>query len=245
MLDPSSALPLYRQLASELEQRIRRGRLAVGERIPSEHELAERFGLGRPTVRQATELLVRRGLLIRRRGSGTYVAPVEEQVDLFTLGGTLAAFKGAGLALETRLLAKPQLVELELAEHPLNGQLVVLVERLGSLAGEPVLLERLWLKAELFPGLAEHVVQGESLSALIERVYQRRASGGKQRLQVACLATHEAQCLGLPSGAPVLLVERQLDFPGAAAAVVAHLFCRTERVALVQSLSAASPAPAP
>ena len=59
MLNPSLALPLYQQLADELSAGLQKGDYAVGSRIPSEHELAQRYGLGRPTVRQATEVLVR------------------------------------------------------------------------------------------------------------------------------------------------------------------------------------------
>ena len=96
MLNPSLALPLYQQLADELAAGLQKGDYAVGSRIPSEHELAQRYGLGRPTVRQATEVLVRRGLLERRRGAGTFVSTPREAVDLFTLSGTLAAFEGSG-----------------------------------------------------------------------------------------------------------------------------------------------------
>ena len=47
-LEPSSPLPLYHQLADELLRQIRAGAYPPGERIPSEHELARRYGLGRP-----------------------------------------------------------------------------------------------------------------------------------------------------------------------------------------------------
>jgi GntR family transcriptional regulator len=72
-LNPESPLPLYRQLAELLLERIRVGEYTSGSRIPSEPELARTFRIGRPTVRQATDLLVRRRCLERRRGSGTYV----------------------------------------------------------------------------------------------------------------------------------------------------------------------------
>src|ERR1700687_1627038 len=68
MLDGQSALPLYHQLADELLRRIRAGEYSPGEPIPSEHELARRYGLGRPTVRQATDTLMRQRGPARRRG---------------------------------------------------------------------------------------------------------------------------------------------------------------------------------
>ena len=69
MLNSSSPVPLYQQLADRLRSAIAEEHYALGGRIPSEHALAERYGVGRPTVRQATELLVRQGVLERRRGA--------------------------------------------------------------------------------------------------------------------------------------------------------------------------------
>ena len=81
-LNSSSPLPLYHQLAELLQERIRSGEYPAGVRIPSEPELARTYGIGRPTVRQATDVLVRRQLVERRRGSGTFVVEPPEQVDL-------------------------------------------------------------------------------------------------------------------------------------------------------------------
>ena len=97
MLNPDSPMPLYRQLADELSERIRAGVYTPGSRIPSEHELASKYALGRPTVRQATEVLVRKRVLERRRGSGTFVANAVPEVDLFSLGGTLASDPFGGI----------------------------------------------------------------------------------------------------------------------------------------------------
>src|SRR5438046_1919076 len=84
MLNPGSPLPLYQQLAELLSREIASGSLEPGARLPSELELARRHDIGRPTVRQATELLVQRGLAERRRGSGTFVRQAPRRVDLFS-----------------------------------------------------------------------------------------------------------------------------------------------------------------
>src|SRR3954464_1230952 len=89
-----------------LSRRISSGELSIGARLPSEPELSREHGIGRPTVRQATELLVQRGLVERRRGSGTFVRTAPRRVDLFSLGGTLSSFRERGLELTTKLLGK-------------------------------------------------------------------------------------------------------------------------------------------
>jgi GntR family transcriptional regulator len=73
MLNHQSPIPLYHQLAQLLIDKIRSGEYPVGSRIPSEHKLAAAFGIGRPTARQATDVLVRKRILVRKRGAGTFV----------------------------------------------------------------------------------------------------------------------------------------------------------------------------
>lgn len=73
-IDRSSAVPLYHQMAAQLQAAIAEGRLQPGDALENELDLAHRLSLSRPTVRQAIQELVRQGLLIRRRGVGTTVA---------------------------------------------------------------------------------------------------------------------------------------------------------------------------
>src|SRR6185369_8673203 len=92
--------------AALLSGRIASGELSSGARLPSEPELSREHGIGRPTVRQATELLVQRGLVERRRGSGTFVRRAEQRVDLFSLAGTLSSFQKGGVAIESKLVRR-------------------------------------------------------------------------------------------------------------------------------------------
>jgi DNA-binding GntR family transcriptional regulator len=75
------AIALYRQQADFLTARIRGGGHAPGERTPSEHQLAATSEVGRPASRQAMQLLV------RKRGSGTFVWESRQEVDLFSRDG--------------------------------------------------------------------------------------------------------------------------------------------------------------
>ncbi|MGH3086751.1 MAG: GntR family transcriptional regulator, partial [Rubrobacteraceae bacterium] len=74
-LDPASPVPLYHQAARVLEEAIEDGRLPRGSRLEGEISLAEQLGISRPTMREAIKKLVEKGLLVRRRGIGTIVAP--------------------------------------------------------------------------------------------------------------------------------------------------------------------------
>lgn len=67
---------LSQSVVRQIEQLILRGILRPGERLPSERELSERFGVSRPSLREAVSELQERGLLATRAGAGIYVADV-------------------------------------------------------------------------------------------------------------------------------------------------------------------------
>ncbi|SDJ25394.1 transcriptional regulator, GntR family [Frankineae bacterium MT45] len=73
VLDRSTPVPLYFQLAQQLERAILDGRLTPGMRVETELDLAARLGMSRPTVRHAMEYLVDKGVIVRHRGAGTRV----------------------------------------------------------------------------------------------------------------------------------------------------------------------------
>lgn len=72
-VDPGSPIPIYHQLKSAIKKKIETGEFKPGERIPTEQELCERYAISRSPVRQALKELVYEGLLVRRRGLGTFV----------------------------------------------------------------------------------------------------------------------------------------------------------------------------
>lgn len=77
--DERTTVPLYVQLAQKIAQAIRGGRYQADEALPSERMLSESLGLSRVTARKAIDQLVGQGLVVRKRGSGNYIAPKLEQ----------------------------------------------------------------------------------------------------------------------------------------------------------------------
>jgi GntR family transcriptional regulator len=77
--DERSTVPLYLQLAQKIAQAIRAGSYQPDEALPSERMLSESLSLSRVTARKAIDQLVTQGLVVRRRGSGNYIAPRLEQ----------------------------------------------------------------------------------------------------------------------------------------------------------------------
>jgi GntR family transcriptional regulator len=240
-LNPASPLPLYHQLADLLLERIRTGEYRSGSRIPSETDLARRFRIGRPTVRQATDLLVRRCRLERRRGSGTYVVEPPERVDLFSLAGTLASFERGGVPVKSSLVQRTRRLHVEPdAENPFSGREAWFLSRLSRAHGDPVLLEDLYLDVDRFPRLDRHSLAGRSLSRLVDEQYHLRAESADQNFRVARAGARRGELLGCSRQAAILLVKRTLHFPGARDAIFAELACRTDRLVFSQTLGGPS-----
>ena len=102
-LERNSPVPLYYQLAQSIEHAINTGALAPGDRLENELSLTSRLGLSRPTARQAIQELVKKGLLVRKRGVGTQVVRSQFRRDerLSSLNEDLVK---AGRAPSTRVL---------------------------------------------------------------------------------------------------------------------------------------------
>ena len=102
-LERNSPVPLYYQLAQSIEHAINTGDLAPGDRLENELSLTSRLGLSRPTARQAIQELVKKGLLVRKRGVGTQVVRSQFRRDerLSSLNEDLAK---AGRTPTTRML---------------------------------------------------------------------------------------------------------------------------------------------
>ncbi len=203
-----------------METRILAGTYPPGSTIPSEHSLCDEFGVGRPTVRQATDELVRKGLIERRRGSGTFVRNRFDAIDLFSLGGTIRSFHDRGVSLETRILGKPQISSHE------DGRPGLRLQRLGLIANRPLLLEEFWFDTSVFDGLESIPLAGQSLSNVIHTRYGLVPLGADQAFSAIDLKPAHARLLRTRPRTAALCVERSLHFSIARDAVFVRMLCK-------------------
>ena len=245
-LNSQSPIPLYRQLADKIRGELDAGRYEVASRIPSEHQLAADYGIGRPTVRQATDLLVRQGRLQRRRGAGTFVCESPAAIDLFSLTGTSAALQATDLETSLELVRGPVITSGEATAGAENtkattdpetpGEIKILVERRARVSGTPVLYEQFLFDAAVFPGLEQRNLEDCSLSALIRDEYYLEPSSARQTFCVINAGKAEADHLEVEAGTALLRVSRELMFGQYGTALVADILCRTDRFEFTQML---------
>ncbi len=237
MLNTRSPIPLYRQLAGIITARIRSGVYGPGQKIPSENRLASIYDIGRPTVRQAIDLLVQKQLLERKRGSGTYVLKMKKEVGLFSLAGTTSAFLEKGIIVKTKILEGMQLKHVNnISDNPFSGGMAYFFSRLRTVDGVPVLIEDIYLHSDLFSGIDGMDLEGRSLSRIAKEYFFMEPTGGKQDFRILSLSGKKAKTLGVSVREPVLVVNRRLHFSQAKNAVHAVLYCRTDRFVFSQQI---------
>ncbi|MBU1343342.1 MAG: GntR family transcriptional regulator [Proteobacteria bacterium] len=237
MLNPQSPVPLYHQLADILSEQIRSGTYKPGNVIPSETHMAKQYGIGRPTVRQALDTLVKKGLVERKRGSGTFVKQKAHPIDLFSLAGTSQAFLESRIDTTSKHLEKVFLKEIcDDKNNPFNGKTAFFLSRLTLVKKDPVLLEEFYFFPQLFPGLDKMDLDNRSLSQVVSDHYYLKPKIGHQTFKISFLPETMASILGLTKNDPVLEVERTLSFPGADKAVFSRMYCRTDQFVFSQTI---------
>jgi GntR family transcriptional regulator len=217
----------YQDIVEELRASILDGRLDPGERLPSENELAERYGTSRPTVRRAIALLKAEGLVSTAQGRGVFVR-ARPHVRLLLSGANFRRHRRAGLSgfnaqveeqgqvPEQRLLDVARVtasseVALRLGVDP--DSLVVVRRRLFLVNGEPVALCDSYYPGDWADGTAlakpERIAGGayrliEDPSGPIRRALKRSVD----ELVCRMPTPQEVEALRLAPGVPVVRVIR-------------------------------------
>jgi DNA-binding GntR family transcriptional regulator len=193
-VDRYSPVPMYYQVAQQLEHAIETGELAPGTRLDGELALANQLGVSRPTLRRAIEYLVDRGYLVRRRAVGTQVVhpKVRRPVELSSLYDDLTASRKNP---RTTVLSIDRVPATDAAAHALGleeGTGVLAVERLRYADGQPLAIMRNWLPlglVELDAGRLERAglyqlmrAAGINLHLASQTIGARGASGAEAKL---------------------------------------------------------------
>jgi GntR family transcriptional regulator len=207
-VDRYSPVPMYYQVAQQLEQAIETGELAAGTRLDGELALAEQLGVSRPTLRRAIEYLVDRGYLVRRRAVGTQVVhpKVRRPVELTSLYDDLTASRKNP---RTKVLSLEAVPASDRVAHALgleDGVDVLALERLRYADGQPLAIMRNWLPkgvVELDAGRLEQAGLYQLMRAAGITLHLASQTIGARGASAA-----EAKLLQAHKGEPLLTMER-------------------------------------
>lgn len=207
-LDRSGDVPLWRQVLDRLEEAIARGDYA--DRLPTELELTDMYGVSRHTVREAMRRLQDKGIVVRTQGRGTSLRTVEVGQPLGALYSLFRTVEAQGLEQRSHVL------DFGLAPNPEAATRLGLPEdtplthlrRVRLAGGEPLAIDETWLLPELWDGLAGSDFSHTALYIELRDRCGMVVSGGSETIAPGSADRSEARLLGVRTGAPIFVVER-------------------------------------
>ncbi|QNA87345.1 GntR family transcriptional regulator [Massilia sp. Dwa41.01b] len=233
-VDANDNSPLYMQLARKLTQDVREGRYQADQALPSERTLSEQQGVSRVTARKAIDQLVEQGLVVRRRGSGNYIAPRIEQ-PLSNLSSFSEQLQQRGYTPNSHWLKR------EVAAADPDEQLA-----LGLSPGARVArLARLRLVDEVVMAYETSVIPASVLprpQEVAHSLYAYLDGSGQmpvralQHIRAMNASKELAARLGVPEGQAVLFITRVGYLESGVAVELTHSYCRSDYYDFVAEL---------
>lgn len=211
MLNRDAPIPLYQQIYDIWKRKIETGELKPADKIPTERELCGLYEVSQITVRQAIQMLVNEGLLVRRPRTGTHVAQRKFSQQLIQLTSFSEDMRSRGLRPGGRLMRVLEEPADAIAADRLKVDLsepVIRIERLRTAEDEPIAIEVFRMPSSLCPGLAGENIEGKSLYDVLTRSYGVDLAWAEQSFESTLASSAQASLLGIKRGAPVLSVER-------------------------------------
>jgi GntR family transcriptional regulator len=222
-IDTTDERPPYRQIAAALREAIRLGRLAPGDRLPSESELVQHYGVARMTVRQAIQDLKVEGLVVSEHGRGVFVrgTPVVRRLASERFARRHRERGKAAFSVEAEKVGYvPSVDRIKVCEGPVPLEIA---ERLGLKAGDTVIIRdrRYLANNEPMETAVSYIpVDLAHGTAIAERdtgpggIYARLEEGGHildhfvEEVAARMPTPDERRALQLGPGVPVLTVVR-------------------------------------
>jgi GntR family transcriptional regulator len=234
----SSPIPRYVQLAALLRQRIARGRLRAGERLPTLEALQREFEVARVTARQAVDVLEREGLVSAQQGRGTFI--------------TAAPPANANLRLQTSLAElaevyrhdRPKLTLIDEASampalEPGEGRAAPryhFMRRVHSRSGAAYCVISIHLDTRIFR-MAPRRFRSETVIPVLLDLPRVKIREARQCLTIGTADVEAAGFLGIPVNSPVAEVRRTCTDPSGVVIYLGEVTYRGDFVRLEMDLA--------
>ena len=204
--------PLYRQIKNLIVQALDAGEWLPGHTIPSEQELALRFGVSQGTVRKAVDELAAENILLRKQGKGTFVTTHQDPHTFFRFLRLKAVNGGPVLpkSMPLECLRGRAGIEAARALSIEQGSQIFIVRRVLKFNGKPAVVDEMYLPAEVYPDLNMTMLrdwQG-SLYSLFETRFGVRMVRATEKIRAVAADRRVAEVLNVQESTPLLSVER-------------------------------------
>ncbi|MDH7485094.1 MAG: GntR family transcriptional regulator [Anaerolineae bacterium] len=210
-VDYDSPIPYYVQIKEALREHIERGDWRPGDQLPGEPELCRIFGVSRTVIRQALKDMEYRGLIVRRKGKGTFVAEPKileglvQKLTGFYQDMVERGYTPVSQVLKREVIPANPKVAAYLGLEP--DVPVIVIERLRFIEDEPIVLVTTYLPYELCPEILHEDLSGQSLYACLEKRYGLTIARGRRTIEAVPANEYEAQLLQVEKGTPLVLLD--------------------------------------
>lgn len=204
--------PAYRRIQNVIRKRIESGKLRPGDVVESERELARIHKVSLMTARHALADLAREGVVERRHGAGTFVAP--PKIHFNKLMSYTEQMASRGLSARSKMIhlsADENDAEIAARLSLPSASALAMVQRVRQAADEPFAFETCYLSADEFPGLAASALERGSLFSTLERDYGVTLAYADEEIDATDADQRTADLLSIPRGTPMLRI-RQLIY---------------------------------
>jgi GntR family transcriptional regulator len=228
--DRENDLPAYKRIQNVILKRIESGALKAGDAIDSERQLAKVHQVSLMTARHALTGLEREGMVVRRRGAGTFVAPPKIHFNrLMSFTEQMAArnLPARSKILSCTVTEEESEVAARLA-LPAGSRLIRL-ERLREGAGEPFALETCYLSEEEFPRLRHAALERGSLFSILEGEYRLELAQSDEEIDATNSDARTAQLLAIGKGQPLLRIRQVIYSTKGRATIYVRGLYRSDR----------------
>lgn len=206
-------IPLYHQIEQDLRARIMAEEFAPGDVLPTEHSFCKSYGVSRITVRRALDTLLAQGLIVRKRGVGSFVAERREGLRSIQLTGSLDEFLSTAGTLHSDMLSFETCLASEEVQRALGldgPENVTRLELMATLKGEPVAHLEIYFPQSVGACLREEELRDTSVPIVrtVERRLGAKVMRAEQVIESDRAGEIAARHLSLDASDPVLRVTR-------------------------------------
>ncbi len=211
IIDKTSKIPLYLQIADSIRHHINLGLIPHGTQLPTESNLCAIFDVSVIVVKHAYDELVKRGIVIRVRGKGTFVNTLKPFViDLS--GGIISINQVLSEAKRTVISYD------KVNNHTLNSYLNLdaneyfyWIKTVTSISNKAILYQHIYLPEKYFPGLTKDMIKHQSMFDIVVRTYKLDPKNLKQNYRPINLPPEIAMILDKPKGTPGHYIRSQIE----------------------------------
>jgi GntR family transcriptional regulator len=234
MPQAQNGTPAYKRIQGVILKRIEAGQLKPGDAVNSERELAKIHRVSLMTARHALAMLEREGMVERRRGAGTFVAPPKIHFNkLMSFSEQMASrsLPARSKVLSCGIINGEQEIAARLA-LPAQSRLLK-IERVRHGANQPFAVETCYLSADEFGDLTNAPLERGSLFSLLERDHGLSLAHADEQIDATAADPRTASLLGISRGQPLLRIRQVIySTEGKPAIYVLGLY-RSERHTLL------------